>query len=92
MEGHARARPVVASAVGGVPETIRDGVNGRLVPAGDPAALAAAITELLLDPDRATAFGDAGRRAVCERNPLTRFEDDIAALAAWVEAGSEQRA
>jgi len=42
--------PVVATAVGGVPEVVRDGDNGLLVPAGDAAALAAAIRRLLDEP------------------------------------------
>lgn len=42
--------PVVATAVGGVPEVVEDGVNGRLVPARDPPALARALLETLDDP------------------------------------------
>jgi len=42
--------PVVSTAVGGVPEVVRDGENGLLVPPGDPAALAAAMRRLLDDP------------------------------------------
>ena len=41
--------PVVASAVGGLPEAVVDGITGRLVPPKDPSALAAAVSELLLN-------------------------------------------
>jgi glycosyltransferase involved in cell wall biosynthesis len=53
--------PVVATAVGGVPEAVRDGVEGVLVPSGDPDALADAITELATDPDRRERMGRAAR-------------------------------
>ena len=47
VEALAIGTPVVATAVGGVPEVVHDGVNGLLVPAGDPEALAAAIRRVL---------------------------------------------
>ena len=57
-------RPVVASAVGPIPEIVVDGVTGLLVPPGDPAALAEAVIRLLRDPDLAAAYGRAGRARV----------------------------
>lgn len=45
-------KPVVASAVGGIPEDVVEGVTGLLVPPGDPLTLAGALTELLTDPAR----------------------------------------
>lgn len=51
LEGLASALPVVATAVGGVPEVVREGQEGFLVPPGNPVALAEAIKRLLLDRD-----------------------------------------
>ncbi|WP_322752814.1 glycogen synthase [Frankia sp. Cas3] len=67
LEAMACSTAVVASRVGGIPEVVDNGVTGLLVPPDDPAALAAAVNELLTDPARAAAMGQAGRdRAVAE--------------------------
>ncbi|QDT68457.1 Putative glycosyltransferase EpsF [Planctomycetes bacterium MalM25] len=62
--------PVVATEVGSVSESVREGETGFLAPAGDEALLAQRVTELLLEPIRARAFGEAGRRRVLERSSL----------------------
>jgi glycosyltransferase involved in cell wall biosynthesis len=53
--------PVVASAVGGVPEAVRDGESGLLVPAGDAGALARALIDLLADAERRRSMGRRSR-------------------------------
>ena len=67
LEAMACGVPVVASAVGGQRDTVADPATGRLVPPGDPAALAAAVGGLLADPTARAACGAAGRRRVLTR-------------------------
>ncbi|MGH2445288.1 MAG: glycosyltransferase family 4 protein [Candidatus Limnocylindria bacterium] len=67
LEAMARCRPVVASAVGGIPEVITDGLDGLLVPPADPGALAEAIGSLLEDPAMRERIGKAGYRTVADR-------------------------
>lgn len=62
LEAMAMAKPVVATASGGTPEIVRDGVTGLLVPPADAAAMAAALEILLREPERAGSMGVAGRR------------------------------
>jgi glycosyltransferase involved in cell wall biosynthesis len=59
MEFMAAGKPTVATAVGGVPDLIEDGVHGLLVPPGRPDALAQAVASLLLDPERRRTLGEA---------------------------------
>jgi glycosyltransferase involved in cell wall biosynthesis len=67
LEAMALSRPVVASAVGGIPEMIEDGRSGLLVPPHDRDALARAVSRLLLDHPYADTLGRAGRELVHER-------------------------
>jgi len=60
IEAQAAGVPVVATRVGGIPEVVEDGVSGRLVPPRDPQAMAAALIELLSDPQRARVMGAKG--------------------------------
>jgi glycosyltransferase involved in cell wall biosynthesis len=61
LEAMERARPVIASAVGGLPEIVADGETGLVVPSADADALAEAIVALAGDLPRAAAMGAAGR-------------------------------
>ncbi len=63
LEAMAAGRGIVATAVGGIPETIRDGENGLLVPSGDTGALAAAIRKLLADGALRARLGSSARAA-----------------------------
>ena len=71
LEAMAAQRPVVASAVGGIPETVRDGVDGLLVPPTDPQALAAAIVRLARDARLRDRLAASGRRRVEDRSSVT---------------------
>ncbi len=80
IEALAARRPVVATRVGGVPDVVRDGVDGFLAPVGDVDALAAALASLARDPDRRRRFGDAGRERVVPRYRVSRLIEDVDAL------------
>jgi glycosyltransferase involved in cell wall biosynthesis len=69
--------PVVATHVDGLPETVADGVTGRLVAPGDPAALAAAVLEVL---DRGAEMGPAARARAAERFGADAYADRVEAI------------
>ncbi|WP_082223318.1 glycosyltransferase family 4 protein [Halosimplex carlsbadense] len=66
-EAMAAELPVLASNVGGIPEMVVDGETGVLVAPHDPERLRAAIDELLDDPERLTAMGEAGHRRLLDQ-------------------------
>ena len=68
LEAMERARPVIAAAIGGLGELVRDGETGLLVPAGEAEPLRAAIVRVAGDLELARRMGEAGRRRA-----LTRF-------------------
>jgi glycosyltransferase involved in cell wall biosynthesis len=78
MEAMAAGLPVVSTAVGGVPELVREGETGLLVPSEDAGALAQALQALVDDPAQRQAMGDAARqRAVARfdiRHTVRRYE------------------
>jgi glycosyltransferase involved in cell wall biosynthesis len=75
LEAMACGVPVVASAVGGLIDTVVHGQTGVHVPPRDPEALAAALADLLADPQRRSAYGTAGARRA-----RTRYAWDRVAL------------
>jgi colanic acid/amylovoran biosynthesis glycosyltransferase len=81
MESLALGRPVVATAVAGVPELVRPGENGWLIPAGSVQELTAALRAVLREgPERLTALGRAGAARVAERHDASREAAELAAL------------
>lgn len=80
LEAMAMAKPVVATAVGGIPELIQTGGDGILVPAKDGQALARAILSLLNDSQTASQLGSAASEKVRRQYTLNRMVDDYEAL------------
>jgi len=76
-ESMMRGVAVVASDSGGIPEIVRDGVDGMLVPPGDVAELGRAILGVVTRPRRADEVGSAGRRRVLESFGEVRLVDRI---------------
>ena len=77
IEALAAGRPAVATNVGGVPDVVRDGVDGFLTEVGDVDAMARRLAELAADPEQRAAMGAAGRERVLDRYAVTRLVDDI---------------
>jgi glycosyltransferase involved in cell wall biosynthesis len=71
-EAMAAQKPIIASAVGGVPEMVEDGRNGLLVPPEEPRKLANAVISLLNDPERAAVMGKAGAAIAAEKFDIDR--------------------
>ena len=78
LEAMASGLPVVATAVGGVPELVVSGETGLLVPPNDPQALAEAINSLLDDPKTMRAMGAKGREMVREHYTWDRVAERMA--------------
>jgi glycosyltransferase involved in cell wall biosynthesis len=87
LEAMRFGRPVVASAVGGSPEIVDDGVTGVLVPRGDAGALAAAVTGLLRDPERRARMGAAAARRAAQEFDEGRLVDQLVDAYASLGAG-----
>jgi glycosyltransferase involved in cell wall biosynthesis len=80
LEALALERPVVATAVGGIPEIVVDGETGILAPAGDPNALAASVLRLLKDRELAQRLAAAGRKLVSRQYTVEAQATALAAL------------
>ena len=87
LEAMAWSRPVVATAINGIPEIVADGITGLLAPAANPAAWAEAVLQLLEDPSRAAAMGRRGRLRLEERFTVEQMLGRTEALYESVTAG-----
>jgi glycosyltransferase involved in cell wall biosynthesis len=77
IEALASGTPVVATRVGGVPDVVRDGVDGFLFEPGQTEEAAARLTELAADPALRLRLGESGRSYVGERYSVARLVDDV---------------
>jgi glycosyltransferase involved in cell wall biosynthesis len=80
IEALAAGLPVVATAVGGVPDVIRQGETGLLIPPGNPAAFAAALDQIVSDADLRQRMSARGRSEVEQRFGRERLVAEVAAL------------
>jgi len=80
LQAQAMGRPVIGTTVGGIPEVIRDGETGLLVPPHAPDALAAALKRYLDDPAAALALGARAREEIMDRHSLDAMGEKLEAL------------
>lgn len=80
LEAMAASKPVIATAVGGVPELVENGVTGILVPPRDPEALAQVIIRLAKDPDLRQRMGEAAQKRALDRFDISQTAKEYEAL------------
>ena len=91
MEALALGRPSITTYVAGIPELVRNGENGWLVPAGDVSALADAIDSLLDAPvEVLTAMGRAGHARVARQHDPLRNAERLSELCEEAEAAGRR--
>lgn len=79
VEAMAAEKPIVASAVGGIPDLVKNGENGVLVPPGEPDALTAALARLIENPAEGRRLGRGGR-TLCQAYSIDAMVEKIEAL------------
>ena len=80
IEAMLRARPVVASRVGGIPDWLVDGKTGYLVPPDDPQSLAARLEDILTRPEQARLMGEAGAERAAEAFGFDRYMEQLTVI------------
>jgi glycosyltransferase involved in cell wall biosynthesis len=80
IEALAARRPVVATRVGGVPDVVRDGIDGFLADVGDVDGLARSLEKLARDAELRQRMGEVGREEVLPRYRVSRLVADVDAL------------
>jgi glycosyltransferase involved in cell wall biosynthesis len=91
MEAMRAGKPVVATAVGGIPEIVEDGVSGYVVPRADPEALAAAVLKVFDEPGKAERMGAEGRQIALERFEIGKSVRDLERIYRSVLKGAGAR-
>ena len=82
---------VVANRVGGVPDVVRDGIDGFLVEPGDTEGAAEKLATLARDPELRARLGEAGRERVLERYSVPRLVNDVDRLYRALLAAKQSR-
>lgn len=89
LEARTLGIPVIVSDLGGLPEMVADGVDGKVVSAGDVARLCGAVRSLAADRTTAEAFGRAGYERFCRDNTATVHYDAL--MEAYAAATARRR-
>jgi glycosyltransferase involved in cell wall biosynthesis len=79
-EAFASGKPVVGTTMGGIPELVQDGIEGRIVPPADPAALADALSSLAMSPSRVREMGERALEKARTRYDLSQHVDRLLEL------------
>jgi glycosyltransferase involved in cell wall biosynthesis len=91
LEAMACGKPVVASAVGGIPEQVEDGKTGFLIPPGDAIGIGGAISRFIQQPELVERFGSAGRAVVEKDYSMPRFLESCETLFEELVEGRRKR-
>jgi glycosyltransferase involved in cell wall biosynthesis len=92
MEALAMGRPVITTAINGIPELVRTGDNGWLIPSGDAAALAEAIQAFArMSPQELGRMGLAGRELVLQNHQIGRETDRLHELFTTADSSDHVR-
>jgi glycosyltransferase involved in cell wall biosynthesis len=92
LDAMAAGVPVVATLAGGIPEAVRDGEEGLLVPAGDARSVAEAVRRRAADPGLRAALGERGRRRAREFAIAATVERTLAAYRRTIASASTRGA